>query len=149
MRGLSPHVIRKDDDMSVLKNERSLSKVEFLDKARRIEKITMTIAVKLPKRWTFFLGQPIANLAFNALNCVKAANSLFPENPHEVQTRRDYFIKALSYYSALISQMEIVADFIHIDSNNYQTWSAMVFEEIKLIKAVMKSDKKRYMNIKQ
>lgn len=135
--------------MSVLKNERTLSKVEFLDKARRIEKITMAIAVKLPKRWTFFLGQPIANLAFDALNLVKAANSLFPENPHEVQIRRTYFIKALGCYSALVSQMEIIADFVHVDCNNYQTWSAMVFEEIKLIKAVMKSDKKRYMSIKR
>ena len=47
--------------MSVIKSQRSTSPVEFINTARQLEIYTIQKAVGFPKRYTFYVSQPLAN----------------------------------------------------------------------------------------
>lgn len=46
--------------MSVIKSQRSNSAVEFLHTARELELFTIRKVVNFPKRYTFYVSQPLA-----------------------------------------------------------------------------------------
>lgn len=135
--------------MTVIKNRRGESDMAFLATARKLQIITIQKCKKFPKAYTFYLGVPIANLAKEVHNYVKQGNSIYPTNKHEVQLRRDCFLKAHATLQSLVSQAEVAAEIIGIKGQDMHEWMETVVEEIKLIKAVMKSDHDRYKNIKE
>lgn len=74
--------------MSVLKSQRKESSIKFLDTAYNLELHTLKCCMKLPKRYTFFIGTELSHLASEVHNHCKAANSIYPTNEHEAQMRR-------------------------------------------------------------
>ena len=49
--------------MSVLKSQRGLSEMEFLNNARKLEMYTIRRCVNtIPKRYTFYIGQNLASI---------------------------------------------------------------------------------------
>lgn len=133
--------------MSVIKSQRSNSPVEFLHTARQLEIYTIQKAVGFPKRYTFYVSQPLANTATHIHKMVKTGNSIYPQNQHEVQIRRDYFLKALAELQALVSQIEVAAQLFPIDGNQMRFWMDMVNKEDRLLRAVLKREKERYKNL--
>lgn len=133
--------------MAVLKNERGESKMEFLYNARQLQIYTIKQCTRFPKRYTFFLAQPIVQLSVQIYNNVKCGNSIYPINLYEVQMRRDYFLKARAKLYNLISQLEIAQEMFGIDAKHMEEWDKYIFDEIKLIDGILKSDKTRYKNI--
>lgn len=96
--------------MSVHKQDRNESQLQFLDTARELEIFTLRNCVKFPKRYTFFITTEIVRLAQSVFNNVKSANSVFPSGELEVQLRRDYLTKANCDLQCLISQLDVAKE---------------------------------------
>ena len=133
--------------MSVVRSARSTSEVQFLYTARELQIYTVRKCVGFPKRYTFYVSQPIAAIATRIYEDVKRANSIYPTNQHEVQLRRDYFIHAGAELQNLVSQVEVAYELFQFDANIMTRWMELVDTEIRLLKAVVKSDKSRYKDL--
>ncbi len=133
--------------MSVPKPERNQSEMEFLYTARKLLEMTLRKCKKIPKRFTFLLTTRVTNTAWSIYDSVKAGNSIYPSNQHEVQTRRDHFLHAKAQLYVLVSEIEVVAEFIPISGDDLKGWMALVRTEINLLKGVLDADNRRYKNL--
>lgn len=133
--------------MSVIKSKRSESEMEFIYTARQLQIYTIQKCVNFPKRYTFYVSQPIVDSATKIHQCVKCANSIYPLNQHEVQMRRDYMLQANAELYSLISQIEVAQEIFGIDSDSIKYWMEIVEKEMRLVKAVMKKDRERYKDL--
>jgi len=134
--------------MSVVRSKRSESEMEFLNTARKLQIYTIQKCVNtIPKRYTFFLANHIADSASAVYTSVKKANSVYPLNQHEVQIRRDYFIKAYVELQSMVSQVEVAQELLHFETKILHEWSQLISDEMKLIQAVMRKDRDRYKNL--
>ena len=133
--------------LSVIKSKRSTSDMEFLATARKLEIYTIQKCVNFPKRYTFYVSQPLAAAATRIYEDVKRANSIYPLNQHEVQIRRDYFLHANAELQSMISQLEVAQELFGIEMDTLKYWMDIVDTEIRLVKAVLKSDRARYKDL--
>lgn len=129
--------------MAVIKSKRGISEMEFLAAARKLEIYTIQKCVGFPKRYTFYVSQPIANAATRIYEDVKRGNSIFPTNQHEAQMRRDFFLNAYAELQSLVSQIEVAQELFGIEMDTMKYWMEMVDTEIKLVRAVLKNDRAR------
>lgn len=133
--------------MSVVRSKRGESEVEFLHTARELEMYSIRKCVNFPKRFTFYLSQPIASIATRIYENVKKANSIYPTNQHEAQMRRDYLLTANAELFNLVSQVEVAHEMFGLEPNVMAYWSEIIEKEVRLVKALMKKDKERYKNL--
>ena len=134
--------------MSVIRSKRSVSKMEFLATARKLQAFTIQKCVNtIPKRYTFYIGTYLADSATAVYSWVKKGNSIYPLNAHEVQMRRDCFLHAYAELQNLISQIELAHEIIQFDPKILGDWSELIDTEIRLVKAVLKSDRERYKHL--
>lgn len=135
--------------MSVPVYRRNESPTEFLRTARDIEEIFIDLRINKPKRYTFFFDK-LLEYSFNLLSAVKAGNSIYPENQDEVRLRTQYFKQGLANCQVLASQIEVVSHKLKTDGipiGLVKELSEKLTYEIKLIKGIISSDKKRYANL--
>lgn len=130
--------------MSVVKSKRSESSLEFIYKARELQRYTIQKCIHFPKRYTFYLAQPIVDMATHIHECVKKANSIFPTNAHEAQTRIDYLLEAHATLQAFVSQIEVSNEIFGFEPNVMDYWMGLVDTEIRLVKGVLKKDRERF-----
>ena len=121
--------------------------MEFVHTARQLQIYTIQKCVGFPKRYTFFIAQPISNSATRVHEYVKMANSIYPTNAHEVQLRRDYLLRANAELNSLVSQVEVAHELFGLEANVMKFWMDLVEKEIRLVKGTLKKDKERYKNI--
>ena len=133
--------------MSVIKSKRSESNLQFIYTARELQIYTIRKVTNFPKRYTFYVSQQIANSATRVYECVKKGNSIYPLNQHEVQKRRDYFLDAGAELQSLVSQIEVAKELFDIEAKVVEYWMGLIDNEIRLVKAVLKSDRERYKNL--
>ena len=133
--------------MSVIKSKRSTSDMEFIANARKLQIYTIQKCVNFPKRYTFYVSQPIANASTRIYEDVKRGNSIYPLNQHEVQMRRDCFIRANMELQSMISQLEVAQELFGIEMETLKFWMDIIDTEIRLVKAVMKADRERSKNL--
>ena len=133
--------------MSVVKSQRDESNLEFLYRARELRKYTIQKCVGFPKRYTFYVGQNIADLSASVLDNAKMGNDIFPRNQHEAQLRRDHFLEALAALDALVSEVELAAELFDIEEKKMLHWMSLVNNEWMLIKGVLDSDSQRFKNL--
>lgn len=133
--------------MSVPKSKRGTSDMEFVYNARKLQIYTVKKCVGFPKRYTFFVSQPISDSATRIHQYVKMANSVYPTNAHEVQLRRDYLIRANAELNSLVSQIEVANELFGLEARVMKYWMDIVDEEIRLVKGTMVKDRERYKNI--
>ena len=93
------------------------------------------------------MSQPLANAATRIYEDVKRGNSIYPLNQHEVQMRRDCFIRANMELQSMISQLEVAQELFGIEMETLKFWMDIIDTEIRLVKAVMKADRERYKNL--
>ena len=130
--------------MSVIRSEREVSELQFLNTARELQIYSIKKCVNFPKRYTFYVSQPIANISTRIHQYVKLGNSIFPTNAHEAQLRLDYFLKAKAEVNNLVSQIEVACELFDIEENSMKHWMSLISTELKLLKALIKSDRQRY-----
>lgn len=133
--------------MSVIKSKRSESEMEYIYTARQLQIYTIQKCVNFPKRYTFYVSQPIADSATRIHQCVKCANSIYPLNQHEAQLRRDYLLQANAELNSLVSQIEVAHELFGIEPDSVRYWMEIVEKEIRLVKGTMKKDRERYKNL--
>ena len=133
--------------MTVIRSKRAESEMEFVHTARQLQIYTIQKCVGFPKRYTFFIAQPISNSATRVHEYVKMANSIYPTNAHEVQLRRDYLLRANAELNSLVSQVEVAHELFGLETNVMKFWMDLVEKEIRLVKGTLKKDKERYKNI--
>ena len=130
--------------LAVIKSKRGASELEFLATARKLQVYSIQKCVNFPKRYTFYVSQPIAHAATKIYEDVKRGNSVYPLNQHEAQLRRDYFLSAYAELQSLISQLEVAQELFSIEMETMKYWMAMVDSEIRLVRAMLKNDRARY-----
>lgn len=133
--------------MSVLKSNRAESEMEFIHTARQLQIHTIQKCVSFPKRYTFYVGQPMAECATRIHEYVKCANSIYPVNQHEVQIRRDYLLRANAELNSLVSQIEVAGELFGLEPDKMRFWIEIVEKEIRLVKGTMKKDRERYKDL--
>lgn len=134
--------------LSVIKSKRTQSEMQFIYTARELQIYSIQKCVGFPKRYTFYVSQPIANAATRIHEYVKMANSIYPLNAHEVQMRRDYLLRANAELNSLVSQIEVAGELFGLDPNVLKHWMGLVDQEIRLVKGMMKKDRERYRDVK-
>lgn len=130
--------------MSVIKSKRSESEMEFIHTARQLQIHTIKKCTGFPKRYTFYVSQPLAACATRIHEYVKCANSIYPTNQQDAQIRREYLIRANAELNSMVSQLEIANELFGIEGSKMQFWMDLVDKEIRLVKGTMKKDKERY-----
>ena len=133
--------------LSVIKSKRSESEMEFVNNARKLQIHTIQKCVGFPKRYTFYVSQPIASCATRIHEYVKCANSIYPTNQHEVQIRRDYMLRTNAELNSLVSQIEVANELFSLGADVMKYWLDIVEYEIRLVKGAMKKDKERYKDL--
>lgn len=133
--------------MSVLLKNRHESEAQFIHTARELEAKTRRRCVNAPKRYTFYGLQELWATARRIHSDVKQANSVFPANQHEVQIRKDFFIRARAELQDYISQLELLLEDGILTTTAADELAGLVDQEDRLVKAVMKSDRTRYANL--
>ena len=133
--------------MSVPKPQRSVSEMEFIRNARELQIFTIRKCKKFPTRFTFYVSIPLANSSMRIYEYVKRGNSINPANQHEVQMRRDCFLKANAELYSIISQIEVAEELFGLNKDVMREWTSLVDREIALVKGAMDSDKRRYKNL--
>lgn len=133
--------------MSVPRSKRATSEMEFVHTARELQIYTIKKCVNFPKRYTFYINQPISNASTRIHEYVKMANSIYPTNQHEAQIRRDYLLRANAELQSMVSQIEVAAEIFGIDGDSMKYWMNLIEQEIKLVHGTIKKDKARYKNL--
>ena len=141
--------------MSVLKNERKESGMQFLDNMKILHYFTLEFCMSMPKRWGSFLTEDICKLATKALVKVKKANSVFPTNQEERQIRKNLFNDAYGDLESMVTLVDNLYDFCENSGNvnfklnlkKVEKWIQAISIEMKLIKGVMKKDSERFKNL--
>ena len=129
------------DDMAVIRSEREESEIAFLYNARQLQIYSIKKCLSFPKRYTFFVSQPLANVATRIHQYAKIGNSINPTNRHEAQMRIDYFLKAKAETNNMVSQIELTAELFDFDKKE---WMRLVYNQIKLLEGIIKYERTRY-----
>lgn len=130
--------------MSVIKNKRSVSGVQFLDTAKELQTYTIRACVKFPKRYFFVISNDINQSAMKIHAFVKRGNSIFPSNADDARLRHEQFVLAVAELQNLISQINVAYDIFPIEDKKIIKWMELIKTEISLVKSVIKKDKERY-----
>ena len=94
--------------MSVLKNKRSESSLQFIETAKEIFIETVQFVSRLSKRYDKILASGVTNTAYGILNNVIIGNKMFPNGEYFKARRREHFIKAEGFLDSLDIQLFIV-----------------------------------------
>lgn len=133
--------------MSVPKPQRSVSEMEFIRNARELQIFTIRKCKNFPRRFSFYVNIPLANASTRVYEYVKRGNSINPGNQHEVQLRRDCFLKANAELYNMVSQIEVAEELFGLHKEMMREWVTLINREITLVKGAMESDKRRYKNL--
>ena len=138
--------------MSVLKEKRNLSEVEFINTAFNIEVLIEQISIKIPQRRQQHIYARIENLSYNILENTIKANTIFAVYKEDVFRRRQYFQAALEDLCALITQLSVAQE-VFLEKLPAEkgisdaTWGHLVVwvdEEKRLLIKMIESDAKRF-----
>ena len=87
--------------MSVLKAQRSVSKMEFVNCAGEIYDETINFLTRLSARYARLVAEPIAKLAGEIIDHAEKANSIFPSDNQRIEMRKAHLLEARASLMAL------------------------------------------------
>ena len=135
--------------MSVPRARRNTSVMEFLHNAAQIEIYTRQKCRKFPKSERFTTCAPLIALAREARGLLARGNEIYPTNQHEVQLRRDYFMRAKSVYADFVQEIDICCRACGVNMDILPEWMTLIDKEITLIRGLIDADRRRYKNLGQ
>ena len=152
--------------MSVLKNKRHLSKMEYVTNAYAIEKYSTDFTKRLSVKNARLYQKPVARLAMIQSDLAYIANEIFPTNLAEYQIRRILLAVSMAVLHALDKRMSDVyemlmvnpqeafnrkngkpipnAEAIKILDRMAEDLGCMIDDQDSLLKGVRDSDKSRF-----
>jgi hypothetical protein len=152
--------------MSVLKNKRGLSKMEFYHNARKLrEDITnmllrdfgvrdkvrkiktdgnmeVTIIEEYPAWLIDSFRDTIMNILRDLMKNITAGNTIFPINNDELRLRRQYQTMAIVNCEQLLNEMQFCADVLPVKLEKFLPYADRIDFEIKLLKGWRKANNK-------
>jgi hypothetical protein len=153
----------KGDDMSVLKNKRGLSKLEFYHNARKLreditnlllrdfgvrdkiqkiktmENMEVTIIEEYPNWLIVHFRQSIINILKSLMLNITAGNTIFPTTMDELVLRRRYQTGAIINCEQLLQEMIYCSDILPVKMEKFMPFVGAIEFEIKLLKGWRKS----------
>lgn len=99
--------------MSVLKQNRTLSKAEFVNSAGIIYVQSLNFLTRLSARYSRLIAEPIANLAGEVLDHSEKANSIYPSDPQRVEMRKAHLLEARASLMALDVRLSHVYEILN------------------------------------
>jgi hypothetical protein len=150
--------------MSVIKNKRGLSKLEFYHNARRMraeltlltlrdfgvhsggKKFMEDTGSRQPEDYydellTEFSGN-VRMLLGNLMLNITAANTIYPVNADEIQRRRNYQNGAIVNCEQLLQEILFCEDVLPVKASKFLPYIEKIEYEIKLLKGWRKSNTK-------
>jgi hypothetical protein len=150
--------------MSVLKNKRGLSRLEFYHNARRMRKELTMLTLRdfgIHSRGAAFKAatgsqQPegfydeliaefsrnIRNLLRDMMRNITAGNTIYPVNETEIQERRRYQTAAIINCEQLLQELLFCEDVMPVKASRFIPYIEQIEFEIKLLKGWRKANKK-------
>jgi hypothetical protein len=150
--------------MSVLKNKRGLSKLEFYHTARQLredltnfllrdfgvkdkvrklktpENTEVTVIEEYPAWLITEFRQNIMRILRNLMMNITAGNSIYPVNPEELQVRRQYQTAAIINCQQLIQELQFCADVLPVELGKFLPYADRIDFEIKLLRGWRKAN---------
>lgn len=150
--------------MSVPKHRRDTAPAEFVRTAAQLEAFTGKVCTRLPKRWAFTRTRYITDCANSILDHVVRANAIWATTSEEVAQRMEHLTEAYAACYTLLRKIDMIEEDMPVrvlDGVNpdgtvvkvekpclsaglLREWTILATAEIKLIKGVINSDRKRY-----
>jgi hypothetical protein len=149
--------------MSVLKNKRGLSRLEFYHNARKLreditnmllrdfgvrdkvrkmktpENVEVTIIEEYPDWLIVYLRQSMISILRNLMLNITAGNTIFPTTMDELTARRRYQSGAIVNCEQLLQEMIYCSDVLPIKMEKITPYVNSIEFEIKLLKGWRKS----------
>lgn len=119
--------------MSVLLGDRKESKFEAITHSVDLHDMLIELMQNFKTR--------IDQLASLMTNNIRAANSIYPQNLHEYEIRRDYQNAAIVNCEQLIKELQRIVEIFDVDINLYSRYIKAIDREIGLIKRWRQRDK--------
>ena len=133
--------------MSVTKPNRETSSAQFVTTARKLEQETRRRCVSGPKRYTFYGLQELWQTARRVHSAVTRA-APFPGSRKQADRREALLREALEWLDDYNGQLSLLLDDQIFTIAGAAAMTQLMVEEGKLIKAVIKSDKARFADLK-
>ncbi|MDO4805883.1 MAG: hypothetical protein Q4A07_01410 [Coriobacteriales bacterium] len=141
----------------VPKSKRSQSSVEYVWQAQLLFHQTFELALRLPKRWTFYLSERMVGHAEQALHHAKSANSIYVSCAVDAQLRRMHLQQAYCHAQTLSSLIDEVYKLAPvkpvgdtgalkpaITQARFSDLIHCLDKVLELLKGVMRSDMRRW-----
>lgn len=149
--------------MSVVKNKRSLSRLEFYNNARKLridltnwllrdfgirdrvyripndEEVEKLVTAQYPKWFIDHTRDSILKILTNLMMNITAANSIYPINLMEVDLRRGLQDKAIANCEQLLQELIYCADVMPLQVSKLEPYAEMIDKEIALLKGWRKT----------
>jgi hypothetical protein len=133
--------------MSVLKNRRHLSKLEFFNTAINLRRDITNLLLRdfgikdesFPDWLIIHFRQNILLILRNLIHHITAANTIYPVNMAEIQARRLYQDKAVINCEQLLQEFQYCADIFPVKLAKFMPFVDSIELEIKLLKGWRKS----------
>ena len=131
--------------MSVLKNKRSESQLEFYHTATLIRaeltRFVMNDKV-VPKRWRPVFTFPMTEKVIRLVDYITAANTIYPQNRREAEMRRDYQTQAIITVEQILQLLQFMLTTLPVDPDKFQPVTELLIKEATLLRGWRKSDNK-------
>ena len=131
--------------MSVLKRNRSESHLEFYHTATIIRSDLTRFVMNekiVPKRWRPVFTFPMIERINRLMDNITAANTIYPQNLREAETRRDYQTAAIITVEQIFQLLQFMLDTLPVDPNKFQAVTEMLVKEGALLRGWRKADYK-------
>lgn len=130
--------------MSVIKSKRKQSETQFLQNARELHVHTFRKCSHFPVRYRRYAERHILSKTAKIMDCVNGANRIYPLTKSEAQMRRELFLTAQAEIAELVKQIEFLSEVIGIEKTAHAEWIALIDDEDRLIRGILKKDRERY-----
>jgi hypothetical protein len=131
--------------MSVLKNKRSESQLEFYHTATliRAELTRFVMNEKIvPKRWRPVFTFPMVEKIIKLIDYITAANTIYPQNLREAERRRDYQTQAIITVEQILQLLQYILNTLPVNPDKFQPVTELLLKEGSLLRGWRKSDNK-------
>lgn len=127
--------------MSVKKIDRKESKMQYVQTARELLKYTLQQALKLPKRYTFFVTAELVRTAQEVYKKVCIIESLYSNTAEHKVKRIELCEECIGILNYFVSQLNIVTLIPGSSLESIDKWTSMITYEQALLEGLVKRNR--------
>jgi len=116
--------------MSVPASQRKTSSMEYIKNATQLAARVARFTHAIPKRYTFQIGNPLYQHAFDVVYNCKAANSVYVNSQATFDQRREYLNAAVTHLDHIETMLDICLELAAQNNTNKKLGNINTYEEI-------------------